>query len=116
MNIRVFATIYECEFLTAEFDQSLYSITKNLGPDSFELDLSNILVTPECGFAPVITSYSLEPFQVPDGLILENLISFDKSKVTITVKEALDFSFIDKVVLAELVATTSEGLDLSVQI
>ena len=95
MNIRVFATIYECEFLTAEFDQSLYSITKNLGPDSFELDLSNILITPKCGFAPIITSYSLEPFEVPENRTIANMISFDKTKVSITVNEAKNFSLLD---------------------
>ena len=95
MNVQVVATIQECEFLTAEFDLSLYSITKTLGPDSTEIDLSNILVTPECGFAPIITSFSLEPFEVPANQTIANFISFDKAKVSITVKEALDFSLLD---------------------
>ena len=95
MNVQVVATIEECQFLTAEFDLSLYAITKTLGPEPSEIDMSNIIVTPECGFAPIITSYSLEPFEVPEKSTIANLISFDKTAVSITVNEALDFSLLD---------------------
>ena len=87
-----------------------------LGKDDKEIDLSQFRTTPDCGFTPIIVSYSFEEINIPEGVSLSNLISFDMTDPKLRVAKSEDLSLIDKALFFKLQATTIEGLTMTTSI
>ena len=116
MTVQVVTTIEECVFNSTSFENTLYYVEMNLGQDSTELDLSKIRVTPECGFAPLIESFGLEPLSIPEDISVETLMSFDMNTIKFMILRTEDYNLIGQSVSVKLLATTSEGMSLSTKI
>ena len=86
MNVQVVTTIEECVFNSTSFENTVYYVEKYIGQEPTTIDLSKTRVTPDCGFAPVIESYVLDPLSIPEDVSVETLMSFDKSMISFRIE------------------------------
>ena len=82
MKIRITSVVKECKFDLLAFSKSHIGHNFIIGSDSLTLDVPNVKVEPDCGYAPTIADYNLSPISLPAGFTLDQLITLDPQKGT----------------------------------
>ena len=71
MDVQIISDIEECFFSSAEFEQQLMSTTYLLGQEDTDVQLPEILATPNCGFDPEVKNFVIQSKTLPMGYTMD---------------------------------------------
>ena len=117
MIVQIISNIAECFFSSASFEESLVTVTYLLGPSDQIVYLPFLNAKPDCGFRPKVVTYAISEREIPTGFEKwEQLISFDKESLIVTVKEQQNLILLRQQAAFTLALGTEEGINIELDL
>ena len=107
VNVPMRVVIIDCNKLVLAQSKL---VVQTLGAEATWIHLPALIISQKCGSDdPEIHRYELQPVYVPEGVELDEFISFDEDEITLTVLKTEDYTILNKSIYVSLLAIEESG-------